>query len=165
MRTLLLCSMLLPFALEAQDAKRFQRALTSGNERAIDRWVEREVHRQRKGIVMTTWEARYTSHSATYDSLVAFMRRQPGVRDAAWDKCMTKIAIWPGHSTIGMRWQKGDQVIERCWKVQEGIPGTINLFGWRPKVRKAHEHLKYKSARECAGFVEEQKKYCGETRR
>lgn len=162
MRSLLLCVMLLPCALQAQDAKRFQRALNSNNERAMDRWIAQEVHRHRKGMIITTWEARYTSHTATYDSLVAFLRRQPGVQDAAWDKCMVKIDIWPGHSTMGMRWRKGDQVIERCWSVQEGIPGTINLFGWRPRVRKTREHLKFKRARACAGFVEEQRKYCGE---
>ncbi|MBK9176798.1 MAG: hypothetical protein IPM46_10795 [Flavobacteriales bacterium] len=144
----------------AQDAKRFQRALNSANERAIDRWMQREIHRVRKGHIVTTPSASYTVHAPTHDSLVAFLRRQPGVLDAAWDKCMTKILIWPGHSTIGMRWQKDDQVFERCWSVQEGIPGTINLFGWHARLRKSREQLRYTSARRCMGFVEEQKTLC-----
>lgn len=162
MRPLLFCLLLLPIALSAQDAKRFQRALRSGREHALDRWMAREVHRKRKGVIMITWESRYTSHTATYDSLLAFLRHQTGVQDAAWDKCMAKIDIWPGHSTIGMRWQHGDRVIERCWGVQEGLPGTIKLFGWRPRVRKTREHLRYRNARECAGFVEQQKRVCAD---
>jgi hypothetical protein len=95
-------------------------------------------------------------------SLVAFLRRQPGVEDAAWDKCIGKLDIWPGHSNIGLRWRVGEVVHERCWTVQEGMPGTVNFFGWRPKVRKARQHLKYKRASTCPGFVEQQRNYCAE---
>ncbi len=160
MRFVLFTLLLLPAVLHAQDAERFQRALNSNNEHAIDRWMKKEIHRHRKGHLITTPSASYIVHDRTHDSLVAFLRRQPGVEDAAWDKCIGKLDIWPGHSTIGLRWHARGRVLERCWGVQEGIPGTINLFGWRPRVRKAREHLKYKSARECAGFVDEQKKLC-----
>jgi hypothetical protein len=102
----------------------------------------------------------YSSYTPTYDSLVAFLRRQPGVEDTAWDKCVIKEAIWPGHSNIGLRWHTRGQVFERCWTVQEGIPGTINFFGWHPQVRKSREQLKCKRALECPGFVEQQRQYC-----
>lgn len=155
--------LLLPLPLFAQDADAFARAVKSGKVNKVAHWVKHELHRQRTGKIITASESRYTSHAATYDSLVAFLRRQPGVEDAAWDKCMNKAAIWPGLSTIGMRWKQHDRVLERCWAVQEGIPGTINLFGWRPRVRRAREHLKYKGASECTGFVEAQKEHCGDT--
>lgn len=160
MRPLLFGLLLLPMVSHAQDAKRFQRALNSGNVHAMDHWVKREIHRTRKGHLITTPGSGYIVHDPTHDSLVAFMRRQPGVEDAAWDKCIDKLDLWPGHSTIGMRWHARGQVIERCWSVQEGIPGTLHLFGWRPNVRKTREHLKYMGARRCAGFVEEQRKWC-----
>jgi hypothetical protein len=48
--------------------------------------------------------------------------------------------------------------------VQEGIPGTINLFGWRPRVRKTWEQLKFKRALVCPGFVEQQRRYCRDAR-
>lgn len=156
MRVLALCFWILPLAVHAQDAKRFQRALNSSHERAMDRWIKKEVHRMRKGQVYGAPQAVYMGHENSYDTLVAFLRRQPGVQDAAWDKHMAKAAIWPGHSTIGMRWQKDDRIYERCWGVQEGIPGTINLFGWRPQVRKDRQHLKYKGASDRPGFVEQQ---------
>lgn len=165
MRAAVFCLLLLPFVLQAQAAKGFQRALNARNEHALDRWMAREIHRQRKGHLITTPSGSYRSHAPTYDSLVAFMRRQPGVEDAAWDKCMDKLDLWPGHSNIGLRWHGRGQVFERCWTVQEGIPGTIDLFGWRPHVRKDKQHLKYKRASWCPGFVEQQRRYCEELKR
>ncbi len=160
MRTLLLGLLLWSLAVQAQEVERFHRALNSGNERALDRWMKREFHRVRKGHQIPTSSGSYTDHDATHDSLVAFLHRQPGVEDATWDKCINKIDLWPGHSTIGMRWHARGRVTERCWTVQEGIPGTVNLWGWRPRVRKTREHLKYKRARVCPGFVQEQRKLC-----
>ncbi|MBK8498950.1 MAG: hypothetical protein IPL52_09065 [Flavobacteriales bacterium] len=160
MRLLLLCLLLFPLAAPAQDAKRFQRALNSGNERTLDRWMKHEIHRVRKGQLVTASSGSYTVHHSMHDNLVDFLRRQPGVEDAAWDKCVNKILLWPGHSTIGMRWRAGDVLRERCWTVQEGRPGTIKIFGWHARLRKSREQLKYTSARRCEGFVEEQKRLC-----
>jgi len=164
MRSLLLCLFLLPLVASAQNAKRFQHALVSSSERAMDRWMKQEIRRVRKGQLITTPSGSYTVHHATHDSLVTFLRCQPGVEDAAWDKCIGKLDIWPGHSTIGMRWRVGDELRERCWTVQEGIMGTINFLGWRPHVRKDLPQLKYKRASACAGFVEQQRRYCAERR-
>lgn len=152
MRTALTILLFLPMLLLAQNAARFQSALRS--ERAMDRWMKHEIHRVRKGHVITTPSASYIAHHATFDTLVDFLRRQPGVDDAASDRCMDKIMIWPGHTTIGMRWLIEGRPIERCWSVQEGRPGSIRLFGWRPHVRKDRQHLRYQRAAECAGFVE-----------
>jgi len=164
MRALLLFLFSLPLVAPAQNTQRFQQALNSNHEKAIDRWMEREIHRHRKGHLVTTSSSSFIVHHPTHDSLVAFLHRQPGVEDAAWDKCIGKQAIWPGHSTIGMRWHARGRVYERCWSVQEGRPGTIHLFGWRPKVRKNREHLLFKRAASCTGFVEQQRKWCTERR-
>lgn len=160
MRIALLFLTLLPSIADAQNVASFRRALNGGTERAMDRWMKHEIHRVRKGHVVTTSSTSYVTHTASFDSLVSFMRRQPGVEDAAWDRCVKKAAIWPGHSTIGVRWRKDGRIIERCWTVQEGIQGQFNLFGWHPHVWKDREHVKYKRARECPGFVDEQRKSC-----
>lgn len=160
MRVLLIGLLFVTLAVQAQDVKRFQRALASGNERILDRWMKRELHQQRRGHPVAASQGVYIVHAPTYDSLVAFLRRQPSVEDAAWDKCINKIDIWPGHSTIGLRWRSNGQLIERCWGVQEGRPGTINLFGWRPTVRKSRAQLKYRRASSCPGFVEQQRTFC-----
>ncbi len=162
MRIALFFLLLLPACLYAQDAKSFQRALNARSEKATDRWVKRELHRHRQGQLINTPNGSYRSYVPIYDSLVAFLRRQPGVEDAMWDRCMGKLSIWPGHSNIGLRWHARGQVFERCWNVQEGIPGTINVFGWHPRVRKNREQLKYKRALACPGFVEQQQRYCRE---
>jgi hypothetical protein len=49
MRSLLLFLFLVPLVAPAQNAKRFQRALLSSSERAMDHWMKREIHRVRKG--------------------------------------------------------------------------------------------------------------------
>ena len=162
MRFILAFLFMVPILVQAQDAQRFQRAMNARNEKVMDRWVKRRIDHHREGQVISTASGSYRSHAPTFDSLVAYLRRQPGVEDAAWDKCIGKQSIWPGHSTIGMRWHALGRVYERCWNVQEGKPGTIHLFGWRPRVRKSREHLLFKRAAPCAGFVDQQRKWCTE---
>jgi len=162
MKKLLLAMMLAPMLSTAQDPEAFERALKSGNVKKLDRWMKRELHHQRKGHLQVTPSASYYVHDRTFDSLVAFLRLQPGVQDAARDKCIGKIAIWPGHSRIGVRFEMNGAMHERCYSVQEGRPGQIRLFGWRPHVRKDREDLKYLGAVECQGFVAQQHQFCKE---
>ena len=163
MRSLLLIILLLPCVALAQDADRFARARRS--EHALDRWIKKELHRQRKGHLVTTPSTTYIAHQQTFDRLATFLRRQPGVVDAEWDRCIGKLDIWPGHSTIALRVIIDGDEHERCYSVQEGIPGTIHLFGWRPRVRKNREHLKLKRVHDCPGFVAQQRRYCAERSR
>lgn len=147
-------------AAEAQDKASFAQAMEHDTPRAVDRWMKHELHRERKGVLVTTPSSSYTIHSPTYDSLTAWLRRQPGVVDAEWDRCIGKLMLWPGHSTIGVQVRLGDVLHERSYTLQEGRPGTINLPGWRPKVRKSRQVLKLVGVKECAGFVVEQRVYC-----
>lgn len=162
MRKLILAALLLPGLAPAEDADAFARALKSGHVERVDAWVKHELRRMRKGHVRSTPSTSFIVHGPTFDSLVAFLRRQPGVLDAAWDKCVKKAAIWPGHSRIGVRFGMNGTVYERCHDVQEGIPGSIKLFGWRPHVRKDRQMLRYQGANECRGFVEKQNRICGQ---
>ena len=144
----------------AQDAKRFLRALNSGNERSLDRWTKRLIHDQRIGHPVSTSGPTSIRHAPTFDSLVAFMRRLPGVENAAWKGCTSMMLIWPGYNTIGLRWHNSDEIRGCCWTVQEGMPGTANLLGGHLKVQKDSYHLKYKRANSCACSVEQQWKCC-----
>lgn len=150
----------LPTGTMAQDATTFAKGLKRDTHRALDRWMKHELHRQRHGSKITTPSGSYTSHSPTYDNLTAWLRQQPGVLDAEWDRCIANLNLWPGHSTIGVRVRLGGVVHERCYTLQEGRTGTINLPGWRPKVRKTRKTLKLVGVRECEGFVVEQRGYC-----
>lgn len=152
--------LLTSIAVFGQDAASFSKALEKGSPRAIDRWMKCELHRQRKGVRITSPGSSYTIHTPTYDSLTAWLRRQPGVVDAEWDRCIGKVDLWPGHSTIAIQVRIDDVVRERCYTVQEGRSGTINFPGWRPKVRKTREELKWKGVRECPGFIVQQRRIC-----
>ena len=160
MRWLLILLFCVVNASYAQDTAAFARALERDNPRALDHWMKCELHRHRKGTRITSPGSSYTSHSATYDTLAAWLRQQPGVLDAEWDRCVGKLDLWPGHSTIGVQVRLGGVVRERCYTLQEGRTGTIKLPGWRPKVRKSREVLKLVGIRECTGFVVNQRGYC-----
>ena len=150
------------FGQPMQDPDGFTRAVERGKIKAIDRWMKRELMAKKKGEAVDNGSTTITVHSLTYNSIVDFLTRQPAVIDAAWDGCMGKVALWPGRSTIGLRVRLNGVEYERCYRVQEGIPGTIDLFGWRPMVRKDRQHLKYKRTSVCPGFVEQQRKFCAE---
>lgn len=165
MRGLLFMLLILPVPVFAQDTEALALALKSGREHRVDRWLKRELHRMRKGHVLVTPTASYIVHDPTFDTLVAVLRRQPGVIDAAWDKCINKLDLWPGHSRIGVRFIVNGAEHERCYSVQEGIPGVIRLPGWRPHVRKDRQQLKVLAAHDCPGFVEQQRAHCAERRR
>lgn len=160
MRWIVVVISLAASALQAQDTAAFARALQHKGLRALDHWMKHELHRQRRGTLVTSPGTTYTMHSPTYDSLVTWLHQQPGVIGAAWGKCAKKIAIWPGRSTVGLRVRLNGVEHERCYTLQEGRIGTINLFGWRPQVRKAREVLKFAGAKECPGFVVEQRRLC-----
>ena len=147
-------------AAVAQDAISFAKALEHASPRAMDRWMKRELHRQRNGVLVTTPNSSYIIHSPTYDSLTTWLRRQPAVLDADWDRCISKPAIWPGHSTVGLQVWLGGVLQERCYIMQEGRTGTLNLPGWRPKVRKTREQLRIVRASACPGFVAQQIGHC-----
>ncbi|MBP6313423.1 MAG: hypothetical protein KA408_14205 [Flavobacteriales bacterium] len=160
MKSLILCLCLMSCTVHAQDQNAFAKAIQRDNPLALDRWIKRELHKQRNGTLVTSSSTTCTVHSPTYDRLVTWLREQPGVMDVAWDRCVTKIAIWPGHSTLGVQLRMNGQVIERCYTMQEGRPGTIRLFDWQPRVRKSREELKLVAVKECIGFVEKQHRNC-----
>lgn len=160
MRIAMLLLLLLPGLLAAQDAKRFKRAVEHRTPHALDRWMKHELRAARKGTRITQPGSSYVEHSSTYDALTSWLRGQRSIDEADWDRCIFKPMTWPGRSTIGLRVRMDGGIRERCYDVQEGRMGTINLFGWRPHVRKSREVLKFLGARECRGFVEAQRNAC-----
>lgn len=138
----------------------FARAVKRGNIHAIDRWMKRELMAMKRGEQVDNGSSTYTVHALTYNSIVDWLKKQPGVIDAAWDGCTNKIGLWPGHSTIGVRVMLNGVEHQRCYRVQEGRLGTINFFGWRPRMCKSREQLRYLGAEDRPGFVVLQHKYC-----
>lgn len=156
----MLLLLLLPGLLAAQDAKRFRRAVEHGTPCALDRWMKHELRVARKGTRISQPGSSYVEHHSTYDALITWLRGQNCIEGAEWDRCISKAMTWPGRSTIGVRVRLDGGIRERCYDIQEGRPGTIHLFGWRPRVWKSRETLKFLGARECLGFVEAQREAC-----
>lgn len=97
---------------------------------------------------------------AVYDSIINELQRLECVDDVFWDKCQAKALLYPGKSAIGVRCKTNTGIVEKCFIIQEGTTGQINIFGWRPKIFKSKQKLKYKGTYDCEGFVEDQKKNC-----
>ena len=165
MRLVALFALFIPLVLLGQDAERFARALDKRNTRAVDRWMKHEFKTHRKGSEVSTPGSSYITHASTYDDLSDWLKAQPGLMDATWDRCVIKLSSWPGHSTFGVVIRMGDRIEERCYVLQEGRLGTTDIFGWKLRVRSAQEELKVQGVRNCPGFVQEQRAACEELKR
>jgi len=143
-------------------SKSFEKAIEKENFGKIERIVKRKIKEQKHGVKFFngTGSGMQTSFVASFDSIVKWLLLHNGIQDATWDKCQMKVATYPGFSTIGVVFKTKNGWVEKCFKVQEGTIGQLNIFGWRPAIFKSKMKLVYKESRDCEGFVEKQKKIC-----
>ena len=94
------------------------------------------------------------------DSLTQWLAKSPCVKDIMSDKCEIKIAIYPGWSVVGAIFYTENGLMEKCFKIQRGTTGAVNIFGWKPHIFKPKDKLVFKNVYDCPGFVEKQKKNC-----
>jgi hypothetical protein len=157
------CSML-PLFVRADNDPHLARIIHRGNPHRIDRCMRRYIEREGRDHGASTYMHPLGGAEARIHELYYDLRKQIGVNGVDWDRCVIKPAIWPGTWTLGVVFRTRDgkeqDILERCYTIQGGRPGTINLFGWRPRVRKDRDDLKCLKARECYGFVEEQQQRC-----
>ncbi|MBK7946263.1 MAG: hypothetical protein IPJ85_13585 [Flavobacteriales bacterium] len=164
MRLALLFTLLLPLVAHADNDPQLAAAIKSGHVHRIDRCMRRFI--QREGPALQPHTALHHLGSAEVRMMVLYemLRRQIGVLEVDWDRCVPKAQTWPGTYTLGvvLRTRDGhvDDLMERCYTIKGGVPGTLRLFGWRPHVRKDRHDLKCVKARACLGFLEEQRAYC-----
>ena len=143
----------------SQDQTKLCKCVAKGKFKKIEHILKRHVNRmeddggENKG---------YPGPSMTenLDSLESWLRSMPCVEDVFRDKCQNKILIYPGWSIIGVKFKTNSGIAEKCFTIQEGTLGTINIFGWRPRVSESKNKLVYKSMTDCPGFVEEQRRAC-----
>lgn len=157
------CSILPLFALADNDPH-LARIIRKGNPHRIDRCMRRYIEREGRDHGASTYMHPLGGAEDRIHALYYGLRKQIGVNGVDWDRCVAKPAIWPGTWTLGVVFRTRDgkvqDILERCYTIQGGRPGTINLFGWRPRVRRARGDLKVKRVRRCEGFVEEQQRIC-----
>lgn len=156
--------MLLTFQTSfAQSERKFEKAVADLNFKKVERMVCKLVKRYQEGQTYFNGEGSgiQIDLSPSLDSINNWLKGQNCVEDAFWDKCQIKVAIYPGMSSVGVKFKTKEGIIEKCFKIQEGTTGQINIFGWHPKMSKAKKVLVYKRMYDCAGFVDLQKRNCG----
>lgn len=158
--SLILLALLVQLTVTAQLSS-LSKAAENGRWNKVERIMKRKIHEQNRVFDFDNRQRKtILSFTIAYDTLVHWLKTSPVVEDAAWDKCMGKLSIYPGHSAVGVRFKTKNGIVEKCFVVQEGSTGTINFFGWHPHLIRYKWKLVYKRMRDCKGFVEQQKAEC-----
>lgn len=152
----------LSFDNSFSQSRSFEKAIEKGNFGKAERLVKKKIREYKNGVEFFNVPAnsKQVSFVAAYDSIVNWLMLHKGVKDATWDKCQNKVAIYPGASTIGIVFQMKNDVVEKCYRVQEGTTGQPNIFGWRPAMFKPKMKLIFKGSSDCTGFIQKQKRLC-----
>jgi hypothetical protein len=148
--------------IQSQNKQIFCKAVQTESYNQTERYVKKQIREFRNGTRYFNGEGSgyQISFTEAYDTIVSRMKQFECVEDAFSDKCAMKIAIYPGSSSIGVILKSGEKRVEKCFHIQEGSMGRLNIFGWRPRISKSKNILIYKKMHDCNGFVEEQKKNC-----
>ncbi len=138
------------------------KAVANSNFRKVERIVKKVIKENKTGQTYFNGEGSgyQINLSPCFDSITNWFKKQDCVEDAYWDKCQTKVEIYPGHSSIGVKFRTNSGIVEKCFQIQEGTTGQINFLGWRPKISKEKKQLVYKRMYEYNGFIELQKLNC-----
>lgn len=148
----------------AQINQRFCSAVEKGNFKKAERIFKREIKKRKNGTAYDNGpgSGMQITHQYNLDTLTMWLKNQPCVEDAFWDKCQNKIMIYPGWSIIGVKFKTNGGVTEKCFSIQEGTTGTIKIFGWKPHLFKAKNKLVYRKMSDCEGFIEQQQANCNQ---
>lgn len=146
----------------SQNEQAFCKAVKKKNFNKVERIIYKLVKKNKKGVTYFNGQGSgYQINLApSLDSITNWIKKQPCVEDAFWDKCQMKIQIYPGNSAIGVKFKTGNEIIEKCFMIQEGKTGQVKFFKWRLKLFKAKNVLVYKKMYDCKGFIETQKSNC-----
>lgn len=163
MNKLIVCSLLLLLKVNficAQSEMRLCKAIEKGKFGKVERIVKRQIKSLPEFKESDASGKINLSMEENVENLTLWFKNMNCVEDAFEDKCQNKIAIYPGWSIIGVKFKTSSGIEEKCFSIQKGTTGTINIFGWHPKVSRMKNKLVYKKMYNCPGFVEEQKRNC-----
>jgi hypothetical protein len=142
-----------------QNANVFCKAVNNSNFRKAERIVIKVIKKNRKGQTYFNGEGSgyQINLTASLDSIINWLKKRDCVEDAYWDKNQLKPAIYPGWATIGIKLRTNKGIIEKCFFIQKGTTGQVNILGWRPKLFKSRQELVYKRMFNCENFIKLQK--------
>ncbi len=148
----------------SQDNCTFCNAVSKGNFKRVERQLRKQIRERKDGISYYNGpgSGMQVSHVSNIDTITMWLQAKACVEDAAWDKCQKKPAIYPGWASIGVKFKTSSGIKEKCFLIQKGTTGSLNIFGWRPHIFKTKNKLIYRKMYDCEGFIENQKKNCQE---
>jgi hypothetical protein len=147
-----------------QNEQAFCKAVDNSKFNKVERIFKQLVNKNKIGYVYANEENGWgiaTSYYTNYQKMMRWLKKQPCVVDVFWDSCQSKPAIYPGHSTIGVKFNTKNGIVEKCFLIQEGTTGQVNILGYRPKLYQTKKILVYKKMYYCKDFIEQQKLKCG----
>ncbi len=146
----------------SQCEKKFCKAVESANFNKVERIIKRVIRKHKHG--QTYFNGEESGYQITlvssFDSITKWLDKQPCIETSFWDKCQSKPCIYPGWTTIGVVFKTKNGSVERCFTLENGTTGQVNILGWRPKIFKSKIKIIYKKMTECEGFIEIQKANC-----
>lgn len=148
------------YSASGNDGAKLCKAVSKGKFNKVERIVKRHVNGLPESKESDSGNPAYRSMEQNIDSLKKWFKSMDCVEDAFDDKCQNKIAIYPGWSIVGVIFKTDAGLAEKCFSIQKGTTGTINILGWRPKISRTKNKLVYKIMYNCPGFIDEQKKNC-----
>lgn len=146
----------------SHDEKAFCKEVYNMNFNKIERFVHKVIKKNRRGKVYFNGEGSeyQTDLSPCLDTITNWIKKKECIENAYWDKCQIKDALYPGFSSIGVKFKTKNGIIEKCFLIQEGTTGQINIFCWKPKIFKSKSILVFKKMYDCENFIEQQRINC-----
>jgi hypothetical protein len=99
----------------------------------------------------------FEKYQLALDSIAEVLGQMPFVRALKYNSCRDGIAVFPGEITLGVLFETNTMLVEKCYKVQ---------LGAMPKDKNSgpggSNYLKYINSAICPGFIQAEKKRCGE---
>lgn len=102
----------------------------------------------------------YSNYNEILDKIVIEISKIDCVVEATWDKCALKPAIYPGTSTIGVKYYVENILIEQCFYVSQDKMVYFRIFNWYRHLIKYKYELVYLGSSNCSGFFEREKENC-----
>ena len=155
---------LLQFNISAQSNSTFCKAVEKQNFKKIERMVKRKVNQNSSGTQFYNGpgSGMQTSFLPNMDKFCAWLTSYSCVDTAVYDKCETKISIYPGWFVLGANFKTKTSTFERSFYIQAGTTGNLNFLGFRFHAFQYQEKLVYKKMYERKDFVKNQLALCDE---
>lgn len=159
---ILLVALLFAHVSFSQVDQAFCLAVENANFESAENSIKKQVRNHRRGFeyVNQTTGEKWVSFEYSLDSITLWLRQQPCVEDAFWDKCEVKPAIYPAPYSIGVIFNTKYGKIEKCFQLQGGTIGEVYLLGWKPKLFRPRDILLYNAMYDCEGFIKKQRQNC-----